>query len=220
MLNISSANNSLIIESDNQLTFPYQNGKISVPYNSITYVIDESDFIAFRSVSNNDIIFSANINDIRINGSSVTKDTFIEQFDIVANKSESASDATAGVNSINGIQGDVTLKTINGNDIVGSGDITIENVDLSLYATMSWVDEQGYAKSSEIPSLPSQVVTSIQSVDLYYEDDGYLVLRIQYDTNVAPTLTRTVIIGWKGTQAQYDALGTYYDTVTYNIIEG
>lgn len=56
-------------------------------------------------------------------------------------------------------QGYVTedsFKTINGQPIIGEGNIVIEgggNVDLTGYATEEWVKSQSYAKTSDIPSL-------------------------------------------------------------------
>ena len=128
MFNIQKQGSSLLITSSDNTQFPYKDGKMSIPMNSITYVIDESNYIAFRSASNNDILFSANIDDIQINGSTVGKDDFILTFDAVANSTASGGGGTAsaGVNSLNGFQGDLTLKTINGKNIIGSGDITIE----------------------------------------------------------------------------------------------
>lgn len=128
MFNIQKQGSSLLITSSDNTQFPYKDGKMSIPMNSITYVIDESNYIAFRSASNNDILFSANLDDIQINGSTVGKDDFILMFDSVANSTASGGggSASAGVNSINGFQGDLTLKSVNGKNLIGSGDIEIE----------------------------------------------------------------------------------------------
>ena len=91
MFNISRSNNSLLITSNDNSQFPWKDGKMSIPMNSVTYVIDESDYIAFRSISNNDILFTALIDEIQIEGESVTKDTIIEKFDAVANGSTGGS---------------------------------------------------------------------------------------------------------------------------------
>ena len=128
MFNIQKQSSSLLITSSDNTQFPYKDGKMSIPMNSITYVIDESNYIAFRSAANNDILFSANIDDIQINGSTVGKDDFILMFDSVANSTASGGggSASAGVNSINGFQGDLTLKSVNGKNLIGSGNIEIE----------------------------------------------------------------------------------------------
>lgn len=126
MINISRSNKALLITSDNN-QFPWKDGKMSVPLNSIAYIIDESDYVTFRSVANNDILFTSLIGELKINDESVSKDDLITMFDSVANSSGSGGGtASAGVNSINGYQGDVRIKTVNGTSLIGSGDITIE----------------------------------------------------------------------------------------------
>lgn len=126
MINILKQGSSLLITSDNN-QFPWKDGKMSVPLNSIAYIIDESDYVTFRSVANNDILFTSLIGELKINDESVSKDDLITMFDSVANSSGSGGGtASAGVNSINGYQGDVRIKTVNGKSLIGSGDITIE----------------------------------------------------------------------------------------------
>lgn len=127
MFNITKQGSSLLITSNDNSQFPWKDGQMSLPMNSVVYVIDESDYIAFRSASNNDILFTALIDEIQINGTNVTKDDFILQFDNVANSAGGGGgSASAGVNSINGFQGDLTLKSINGQSLIGSGNIEIE----------------------------------------------------------------------------------------------
>lgn len=127
MFNITKQGSSLLITSNDNSQFPWKDGQMSLPMNSVVYVIDESDYIAFRSSSNNDILFTALIDEIQINGTNVTKDDFILQFDNVANSAGGGGgSASAGVNSINGFQGDLTLKTVNGQSLIGSGNIEIE----------------------------------------------------------------------------------------------
>ena len=144
MFNIQKQGSSLLITSSDNTQFPWKDGKMSIPMNSITYVIDESDYIAFRSAANNDILFTANINEIQINGSLVGKDDFIMSFDRVANSTASGGGGGSepeqyvkmlGQESSNNLiwymnQSDdyreIKFKTINGNPIIGDGNITIE----------------------------------------------------------------------------------------------
>lgn len=140
MINILKQGSSLLITSDNN-QFPWKDGKMSVPLNSIAYIIDESDYVTFRSVANNDILFTSLIGELKINDESVSKDDLITMFDSVANSSGSGGGtASAGVNSINGFQGDVRIKTVNGTSLIGSGDITVE-ADLSNYYTKEESDD-------------------------------------------------------------------------------
>lgn len=138
MINILKQGSSLLITSDNN-QFPWKDGKMSVPLNSIAYIIDESDYVTFRSVANNDILFTSLIGELKINNESVSKGNLITMFDSVANSSGGGT-ASAGVNSINGFQGDINIKTVNGTSLIGSGDISVE-ADLSNYYTKEESDD-------------------------------------------------------------------------------
>jgi hypothetical protein len=140
MINILKQGSSLLITSDNN-QFPWRDGKMSVPLNSIAYIIDESDYVTFRSVANNDILFTSLIGELKINNESVSKDNLITMFDSVANSSGSGGGtASAGVNSINGFQGDINIKTVNGTSLIGGGDISVE-ADLDNYYTKEESDD-------------------------------------------------------------------------------
>ena len=294
MFNISKQGSSLLITSNDNSQFPWKDGQMSLPMNSVVYVIDESDYIAFRSASNNDILFTALIDEIQINGTNVTKDDFILQFDNVANSAGGGGgSASAGVNSINGFQGDLTLKSINGQSLIGSGDITIEGgssgggiteetdpifgawkngnaialgggatasgnranaIGTESKATSLWANAFGYqanASQSYSLALGTQAkATAINAIAIGYNTSGATsgavvignaigvgtVGETSYKTNInnvlkGDTSNYAYVLNeygnyvripteWTGTQSQYDALGTYYDNITYNIIEG
>ena len=86
MIKISKQNNSLIVEGIENAFYP-NNGDNSYPLNSLIVVTDNSDMATFRSVATNDVLFSGLINNITINGESVTKDNIIQKFDAVSNSS-------------------------------------------------------------------------------------------------------------------------------------
>jgi len=232
MFNITKQGSSLLITSNDNSQFPWKDGQMSLPMNSVVYVIDESDYIAFRSASNNDILFTALIDKIQINGTNVTKDDFILTFDNVANSAGGGGgSASAGVNSINGFQGDLTLKTVNGNSLIGSGNITIEGGSSSGSAGVEainvgntiedWTQKTGVVSFYTLFYDGSYDV-SIDGMSFYglKPIDGSIVLE-----NAGGTVNGNFRCGikvneWTGTQAEYDALGTYDSGCTYNIIEG
>ena len=76
--------------------FP-DNATLTYPANSVILITDESDMATFRSASNYDVLFSALIKDININGERVTKDNIIETFNEAANKPMSNPDAFTSV---------------------------------------------------------------------------------------------------------------------------
>ena len=90
MLNINKVSNSLVVEGLNNKFYP-DNGRLSVPLNSIILVLDESDIVTFRSAANNNVYFSGKINQIRIDGETVNKNNIVSKFDEVANSSGGGS---------------------------------------------------------------------------------------------------------------------------------
>lgn len=137
MVNITRSGDSVLVTSFDNSQFPWSDGELSVPLDSIYYILeDETDFIVFKSVYDDSIMFTALIDEIHVNDVKVTRDTIIELIDNVINSN--GGSASAGVNSINGFQGDVNIKSINGESLIGSGDITIEgggDIDTSKFIT-------------------------------------------------------------------------------------
>ena len=108
--------------------YPYV-GILTIPKNSVLMILDEnSEMVVFKSSSNYDTWFTGIIGSIYIEGVLVTRETIVDAFNAVAYSAYSSSggDNTAGVTSINGEQGDVKLKTINGYSLLGDGNIIIE----------------------------------------------------------------------------------------------
>ena len=86
MLQITKQGNSIVVEGLNHYFYPH-NGTLEVPCNSVITVVDEGDIVLFRSASNYDVLFSAKIDEITINGQSVTKDNVGEVFGALSNVS-------------------------------------------------------------------------------------------------------------------------------------
>ena len=86
MLQITKQGNSIVVEGLNHYFYPY-NGTLEVPCNSVITVVDDGDIVLFRSASNYDVLFSAKIDEITINGQSVTKDNVGEVFGALSNTS-------------------------------------------------------------------------------------------------------------------------------------
>lgn len=109
MIQITKENNSLKVVGVNNPTYPYS-GTLTFPINSVVLVTDSSDMAVFRSVANNDVLFSGMIGSITIGGQSVTKETIITEFGAIANSSSSGGGGTGGaVDSVNGQTGTVVL---------------------------------------------------------------------------------------------------------------
>lgn len=221
MVNIIKESSSFVIQGDVN-SYPFKDGKISLPLNSLYFVIDESNVISFKQVNDNNTLLSVNINNLQINGEQVTKENLIEKFDAVANGSMGGTKINAGTNitlqpqedgsitisatgelggtvawadvtekpstftpsahthlsaDITDLQGKLdakqntlvsgtNIKTINGQDILGEGNITIEGgtgdvtqeyVDeklaLKVDKTAYEADKATFALKTEIPSI-------------------------------------------------------------------
>lgn len=232
MFNISRSNNSLLITSNDNSQFPWKDGKMSIPMNSVTYVIDESDYIAFRSISNNDILFTALIDEIQIEGESVTKDTIIEKFDAVANGSTGGGSASVDLsNYYTKEETDALVNAVEEADPRFESWRTRNNIVLgnraSIKSTISGAVAIGLAANS----------STAYGLAIGSGADGFPVTADNtYPTNINNQIVidgnwiaylatingdyNQISVEWNGTQEEYDALGTYDSNVTYNIIEG
>ena len=86
MLQIKKQGNSIVVQGLNHYFYPY-NGTLEVPCNSVITVVDEGDIVLFRSASNYDVLFSAKVDEITINGNQVTKENVGEVFGGLSNVS-------------------------------------------------------------------------------------------------------------------------------------
>lgn len=107
MIQINKQGNAIVIEFTDNDKYLFD-GTIEVAPNELMVVIDESDMATFKRTSNGDVLFSQLIDQIQIAGSTVTKDTIIEQFAIIGFQSGGGG-GTGAVSSVNGQTGDVVL---------------------------------------------------------------------------------------------------------------
>ena len=159
MINIQKTGNAIVVDfTDNDKYL--NNGTIEVAPNELMVVIDDSNMATFKKMSNGDTLFGQLIDQIKIQGESVTKDNIIEKFGTIG-FSISSGGGEGAVNSVNGQTGDVVITA------TSLGAITKADAD-TLYATKSdlnskadasaitdmatqtWVQNQGYL--TEVPS--------------------------------------------------------------------
>lgn len=84
MVNINKQGSTICINSDEN-TFPFKNSKISLPLNSLYFIIDDSNVVSFKSIYSNYTILTVNINNLQINNEEITKENLIEKFDSLSN---------------------------------------------------------------------------------------------------------------------------------------
>ena len=107
MIKIVKLNNGFKVEGIDNVLYP-DNGTLVFGPKTVILVTDESDMVTFRSASNFDVLFSGLINNITIDGESVTKDNIVEKFQAIANVEQGSQE---DVNSrLEQIEGEVALK--------------------------------------------------------------------------------------------------------------
>ena len=107
MIKIEKLNNGFKVEGIDNVLYP-DNGTLVFGPKTVILVTDESNIATFRSASNFDVLFSGLIENITIDGESVTKDNIVEKFQAIANVEQGSQE---DVNSrLEQIEGEVALK--------------------------------------------------------------------------------------------------------------
>lgn len=195
MIDISIINSTLVITSDYPYAFPFEDGQLTVPVNSITYSIDSSDYIAFRSAANNDVLFTGTLGLISINGTKVNREEFIDQFNAIAYAAGGSGSGGGSTISVDG-----ALSTTSTNPVQNR---TITN---KLNEIISDINEiSGNSGSGGAINVIEMTQAEYDKLDTYQEA-FYIITDAQSE--------------WTGTQAEYDALPEISDKITYYIIEG
>lgn len=194
MIDISIINSTLVITSDYPYAFPFEDGQLTVPVNSITYSIDSSDYIAFRSAANNDVLFTGTLGLISINGTKVNREEFIDQFNAIAYAAGGSGSGGGSTISVDG-----ALSTTSTNPVQNR---TITN---KLNEIISDINEiSGNSGSGGAINVIEMTQAAYDALDSYQEA-FYIITDAQSE--------------WTGTQAEYDALSETSDKITYYIIE-
>lgn len=195
MIDISIINSTLVITSDYPYAFPFEDGQLTVPVNSITYSIDSSDYIAFRSAANNDVLFTGTLGLISINGTKVNREEFIDQFNAIAYAAGGSGSSGGSTISV-----DDALSTTSTNPVQNR---TITN---KLNEIISDINEiSGNSGSGGAINVIEMTQAEYDKLDSYQEA-FYIITDAQSE--------------WTGTQAEFDALSETSDKITYYIIEG
>lgn len=148
MINIQKTGNAIVVDfTDNDKYL--NNGTIEVAPNELMVVIDESNMATFKKMSNGDTLFGQLIDQIKIQGQSVTKDNIIEKFGTIGFSINGGGEGA--VNSVNGQTGDVVITA------TSLGAITKADADAA-YATKS--DLNSKANISTVEALSTEVAAN------------------------------------------------------------
>ena len=151
MINIQKTGNAIVVDfTDNDKYL--NNGTIEVAPNELMVVIDDSNMATFKKMSNGDTLFGQLIDQIKIQGQSVTKDNIIEKFGTIGfSISSGGGEGGGAVNSVNGQTGDVVITA------TSLGAITKADAD-TLYAAKS--DLNSKANISTVEALSTEVAAN------------------------------------------------------------
>ena len=134
MINIQKIGNAIVVDfTDNDKYL--HDGTIEVAPNELMVVIDDSNMATFKKMSNGDTLFGQLIDQIKIQGESVTKDNIIEKFGTIGFSISSGGGEGGAVNSVNGQIGDVVITA------TSLGAITKADAD-TLYATTTQLNSK------------------------------------------------------------------------------
>ena len=150
MINIQKTGNAIVVDfTDNDKYL--NNGTIEVAPNELMVVIDDSNMATFKKMSNGDTLFGQLIDQIKIQGQSVTKDNIIEKFGTIGFSVSGGGEGGGAVNSVNGQTGDVVITA------TSLGAITKADADI-LYASKS--DLNSKANISTVEALSTEVAAN------------------------------------------------------------
>ena len=150
MINIQKTGNAIVVDfTDNDKYL--NNGTIEVAPNELMVVIDESNMATFKKMSNGDTLFGQLIDQIKIQGQSVTKDNIIEKFGTIGFSISGGGEGGGAVSSVNGQTGDVVITA------TSLGAITKADAD-TLYASKS--DLNSKANISTVEALSTEVAAN------------------------------------------------------------
>ena len=151
MINIQKTGNAIVVDfTDNDKYL--NNGTIEVAPNELMVVIDDSNMATFKKMSNGDTLFGQLIDQIKIQGQSVTKDNIIEMFGAIGfSISSGGGEGGGAVSSVNGQTGDVVITA------TSLGAITKADAD-TLYAAKS--DLNSKANISTVEALSTEVAAN------------------------------------------------------------
>ena len=142
MIYITDIGDSIRIEGEEVTKYNPSVGLLTVPKNSILLMLDEkSEMVVFKSIANYDTWFTGVLGSIYIGGKLVTRENIVEEFNKVANvlpKGTGGGDCDLSdyytIEETEDLLNDkqdklvsgYNLKTVNGQSLLGSGNIYIE----------------------------------------------------------------------------------------------
>lgn len=172
MITLTKNGNAVRFTFENNEHYLY-NGIIEVPVNSLTLVTDESDMFTFKKSATNDIFISGLYSEIGMTKAELEawyKENMVGSTSGGGGGISSGEVQTMIDESISGKQETLisgeTIKTINGENVLGSGNISISSTGgISSGECQSLIDEslQDYYDKNDVNSIVASAKTEIES---------------------------------------------------------
>lgn len=154
MIQINKVGNAIVIKFTDNDKYLF-NGTIEVAPNELMVVVDQSNMVTFKKMSNGDTLFGQSYEKIRINDEPVTKENIVEKFATIG----FTSGGGGAVDSVNGQTGTVIITASS------IGAITKETADATYQPIGDYAVKSDLSTLATKTELNAKLDTSVYEVD-------------------------------------------------------
>lgn len=158
MIQINKVGNAIVIEFTDNDKYLF-NGTIEVAPNELMVVVDQSNMVTFKKMSNGDTLFGQSYEKIRINDEPVTKENIVEKFATIGFTSGSGGGTGGAVDSVNGQTGTVIITA------ASIGAMTKETADATYQPIGDYAVKSDLSTLATKAELNNKLDTSVYEVD-------------------------------------------------------
>lgn len=158
MIQINKVGNAIVIEFTDNDKYLF-NGTIEVAPNELMVVVDQSNMVTFKKMSNGDTLFGQSYEKIRINDEPVTKENIVEKFATIGFTSGGGGGTGGAVDSVNGQTGTVIITASS------LGAITKETADATYQPIGDYAVKSDLTSLATKSELNTKLDTSVYEVD-------------------------------------------------------
>lgn len=158
MIQINKVGNAIVIEFTDNDKYLF-NGTIEVAPNELMVVVDQSNMVTFKKMSNGDTLFGQSYEKIRINDEPVTKENIVEKFATIGFTSGGGGGTGGAVDSVNGQTGTVIITASS------IGAITKETADATYQPIGDYAVKSDLSTLATKTELNTKLDTSVYEVD-------------------------------------------------------
>lgn len=158
MIQINKVGNAIVIKFTDNDKYLF-NGTIEVAPNELMVVVDQSNMVTFKKMSNGDTLFGQSYEKIRINDEPVTKENIVEKFATIGFTSGEGGGTGGAVDSVNGQTGTVIITA------ASIGAITKETADATYQPIGDYAVKSDLSTLATKAELNNKLDTSVYEVD-------------------------------------------------------